>query len=768
MSDILLEGEAGLIRGQLLAPNALRVTHAPAGMRTFPPDRPWLRFVLLPQPRVPPEGAGLTLAEVGGRAEVRAADGPLVLAEAAAPPPGADGPVALSLRIAPGEGFYGWGEWFNAFRRERGALRLEAKESQAWNQRRQTYSNIPFFLSSRGYGFFLLNSHRSAWRIDPRRGVLEVRADGPPLDYLVIHGPSFRTIIGTYTTLTGRPPLVPRWAFGLWATGYPQEPQDVVLARVAEHRRRGIPLDGVILDYHWEQGFHTFRWRRSLFPDPDGLIARLRAQGVRLGLIFTPFVNRRNHPFQRLALHLLFRNVAAGEMRSDERALDAYEEARANGYLAHDNAWWWLGSGGMIDFTNPAAAAWWNARLRPLYEQGIVLFKNDDGEYLPDDARAFIGMDGREYHNIYGFFYGRAIYEGMQALDDRRAMIYARCVWAGSQRYPALFLGDQWPTFHHIRATMRAGLNMGLLGFAYWTADVFGLDRKTTPETHMRYAQWALLAPVARYFWRPPAIDPTRLPWSHGPEAAASFRAHARLRYRLLPLYHTLGWEAYLTGLPILRPLVLEFQDDPRLAGVADQVLLGAGLLLAPVVRRWATARRILLPQGVWHDFWSAQSFSGGGTIRYPAPRGRLPLLVRGGTILPLGPELACIPDDHRFDRLEFHCFPPYPAALTFYDDDGRTRAYQDGAYSTTEVTAEGNARRVLVRIGAATGGFPEQAPVRAVEVVLHRAAYPSRVRLNGAETDGWRYDSAAMTVTVPAACPVDAATAIEVNFEDG
>lgn len=220
--------------------------------------------------------------------------------------------VRLSLRIAPGEGFYGWGEWFNAFRRERGPVRLRAQESPSVLQGRQTYSTIPFFLSSRGYVFFLLNSHETAWRIDPQRCVLEIEAQGPPADYLVIHGPTFKQILETYTALTGRPPLPPRWTFGLWTTDFPVESQERILELAHEHRRRGVPLDAVILDYHWEERFHNFRWCRSLFLDPDGLVRDLKDLGVRLVLILTPFVNHRNLGLQKWVLNLLNRGVPRG------------------------------------------------------------------------------------------------------------------------------------------------------------------------------------------------------------------------------------------------------------------------------------------------------------------------------------------------------------------------------------------------------------------------------------------------------------------------
>lgn len=762
-----------MIRTHFLAANAVRISHASADGR-FEPDRPWVPFAL-PGLRGKGAGEGETdkpLVEVTDEAGfvVMRAHGAEFFREVRTPETRpartrwrvmfdiprwefglrreqTEGGVELEVALTPGEGLYGWGEWFNAFRRERGTVRLEARDAIALVQSRATYSALPFFLSTRGYGFLLLNSHASRWRLEPEQGRVAITADGPGSDYVVIYGPQFRDILATLTDLTGRPPLIPRWAFGLCVTQYPQESQDAVVRLAQMHRAHRIPLDGIILDYHWEEAFHNFRWRKSLFPNPAGLVRDLTALGVRLGLIVTPFLNNRSRPIQKRALNRMAHNIPPGLEDDDERVPAEFEEARSKGLLAHPATKWWFGAGGMMDFTNPAASACWNARLAGLYDQGVSFFKNDDGEYLPPEGRSVLGMDGREYHNLYGLFYGRALYEGMAARNDKRPFLMARSVWIGSQRFPGMFLGDQHPTFEHMQSTMSAGLNLSLLGFSYWLADVFGLDGKTTPETHMRYAQWALLNPLARYFVRPPQIDDTRAPWSHGATAEDNFRTYAALRYRLLPYSYALAWAAYRTGMPIVRPMLLEFPEDLRFANVTDQYMLGPALLVAPVVHAGETRRRIRLPAGAWYDYWSGSRYAGGGEIDYDAPWDRLPILARGGHILALGPALEHIPDDHSFNEITLKAYPPYPAECVIYDDDGITRAYERGEAEQLPVRIEPEGEGLRVQVGPVEGSYPGQPETRQLGFVLHDASAP-RCVIQQQTPVAWTYDPGARAVS--------------------
>lgn len=778
------------IHCEVLAHNAVHIKHRSA-TGDFPADRPWYAHVFTEAVAQPHEALEFQVETQHNGVQLRDAAGEVFFRELHSPQEGRSGSrnsldldvpkvelsyrrdkiengVRLTLECRPGEGFYGWGEWFNAFRRERGTLHLQIRDALAMIQHRNTYSALPFFLSTRGYGFILLNSHASHWSIDPEAGKLTIEADGPGSDYIVIRGPHFKDIIATYTALCGRPPLLPKWAFGLFLTSYPQQHQAEVLSYLRQHRQRELPLDAVILDYHWEQKWHNFRWREQLFPDPEAFIDELNALNYKLGLIITPFINHRRRPFQRFVLNRLASNIPPGLENADERAPEEYAQASAAGYFAHPNAKWWFGAGGMLDFTNPDAANWWQHHLDPLYDQGVAFFKNDDGEYLPADAHSHSGMDGREYHNLYGFFYLRAIFEGMATRGNTRPFIYARSAWLGAQRYPALFLGDQKPTFEHIKSTMRAGLTLGLLGFAYWTADVFGLDGETTPETHMRYAQWALLVPVARYFTRPESVDKTRFPWAHGPAGEENFRFYTNLRYRLLPYYYTLAREAYESGLPLLRPLLLEFQDDPRLEDLYDQVMLGPALMIAPVVEENARERDIVLPAGRWYDFWSAQSYAGGGSIHYPAPLERLPLLVRGGSILPLGPQMSHIPPQHTFAQLTLHCYPPYPTSCVLYDDDGRTTDYQNDAFVKTQVSVSQDQQAIVIQIQPFEGALAAVKTPRSFELILHACDAPQALSCSHETGFTWNHDPAARKLTCNLTAPLCDHVVLRVKLKAG
>ena len=675
------------------------------------------------------------------------------------------GEVVVALEARKGEGFYGFGEWFNGFRREQGSLELYNRESPSFAQHRQTYSAIPCFLSDRGYLLLVLNAHRGTVRINDPQGRIQLAFGGGDVDVVVVYGPSFKEILATYTALTGRPPLPPKWCLGLWNTSYPVENQEETLARVRAHREKGYPLDAVILDYHWQEAFHNFQWRRRLFPDPEAMIDDLKRAGVHLGLIYTPYINRRGIPLYKLLVQLYVKNSPDGvPFLAEDSADGRYREALARGYLAHPRLTWWLGRGGALDFTHSEAVDWWFAGQKALLDQGVYFFKNDGGEYLPADSRSAMGIESGAFHNIYGFYYARATFEKSQEHHGRRrAVIFSRTAWAGTQRYPAIFLGDQTPAFKHIAATLRCGLNMSLLGFAWWGADVFGLYRKPTPELHRRYAQWTLFSPIARYFSAPGVTR--RDPWGCGEAGAESFRRHLHLRMRLLPHYYRLAREAYDKGLPILRPLILEFPDDPQVRDIWQQVMIGEALMLAPVLSSRASRQDVYFPEGTWYHWWDDQPYDGPAWHRIPVRNDAAPLFVRGGHPLPLGPVLSHIAEDHRFEALEIHCYPPFSGETVLYEDDGTTLDYAQGAFLHQRLVMAEEKRplSVAVTLAPAEGDFSTRPLRRRLTLVFHRVAEPREVRQDGqplflkkGDGSGARYANDARTLTVKASVAVD------------
>jgi len=667
----------------------------------------------------------------------------------------------------PGEGFYGFGEWFNAFRRESGSLVLYNQESPSFAQHRQTYSAFPCFLSDRGYMVVILNAHRGMARINRVPGTLDIRFQGGHLDLVVIPGPSWKKIISAYTALTGRPPMVPRWAFGLWNTAYPVEDQDQALARIEEHRKRRIPLDALIFDYHWEDAFHNFRWRGSLFPDPRGMIAAMKARGVRTGLIYTPYINTHGIPLFKILARLYVKNAPEGTPFFAEDSADGvYQEAKRRGFLAHERVDWWLGRGGAVDFTNPGAVDWWFEMHRPLLKQGVFFFKNDGGEYLPEGSVSAMGLDPGEFHNMYGFYYSRAVFQKLQDYHrPLRALVFSRTTGIGTQRFPAVFLGDQTPRFRHIAATMRCALNMSLMGFSYWGADVLGLYRSPSAEMHRRYSQWALFAPVARYFSAP--HDPARNPWGINRSCEANFREHASLRMRLLPYYYRLAFEAYMTGVPIVRPLFMEFQDDPATRDVEDQVMVGEALMLAPVLKKRARSRMVYFPAGAWYSWWDDRRFEGPGWREVAVAKDRAPLFVRGGLPVALGPILQHVPDEHRFSELEIHCFPPFDGGTTLYDDDGVSLAYQAGRYSTRQVSVEHAKGVVRVVLEKPHGSFAGMPPGKSIALVMHCMDRPRGVQMRGGRAGSvlhWSYEEQTRRLSVSFAVAADKRCIIEIR----
>ena len=487
-----------------------------------------------------------------------------------------------------------------------------------------TYLNVPFFLSSRGYGIFINHTSPIIYELGwPSWETAAFQVEDPYLDYFLIYGPRPKDILTRYTELTGRAPLPPLWSFGVWMSRAMYTSRLQVEEVVSGLRELGIPCDVINLDPRWLKEMKNrydlgcdFVWNDDDFPDQAGFVRWLADRGVKLCLWENPYI---------------------------WKGTPMYEEGRKRGYLLRtgdgelarplDNP-----EAAMPDFTSQRAVRWWQDKHRPHLRTGIATFKSDFGEAVPEDALFANGKTGRELHNAYPLLYNRAVFEVI-AQERGEGLVWGRSGYAGSQRYPLNWTGDSPSTFEGMAAALRAGLSLSLAGIPFWSHDIGGFwpgghVGTPSPELYIRWAQFGLLSSHARFHG-----TSAREPWHYGQEAVTIVREFARLRYRLLPYLYALAQEACQTGVPVVRPLFLEFPDDPSAYQADLEYMLGPYLLVAPVFNQEGRCR-VYLPPGQWHDFWSNERVDGPAYRDMEVPLERMPLFVRGDSILPLAPPM--------------------------------------------------------------------------------------------------------------------------------
>jgi alpha-D-xyloside xylohydrolase len=522
--------------------------------------------------------------------------------------------VYESFRLWHGEHLYGLGERYGPIDRRGLRTVLWCVDTHGTNSTDLVYKPVPFFLSTAGYGMFM-HSHA---RVTVDLGAYSaasgwIYVEEPVLDYFLIYGPALRDILRRYLVLTGQVPVPPRWSFGIWLSRCMYRDRAEVERVVAEGRQRGFPFDVVHLDPLWLKGRKTRNydssdlvWDEHAFGPPREFIQTLRKSHVRLSLWENPYFPMQSERFAEAARagHFL-RDAGSGLARF--RGKDA----------------------AVVDFTSSKTVEWFKALHRDLLKSGVAAFKTDYGEEVPGDAVAGNGMAGQELHNLFPLLYNRAVFEEMSKADGQAA-VWARSGWAGSQRYPVHWSGDAPSRWDTLPLVLQSGLSLMLSGFAFWSHDIGGFYGLSDDELFIRWAQLGLLSTHARFHGKEP-----REPWAY-PRAFEIIRRYAQLRYRLLPYLYSEAIASTRAGLPLMRPLVLEFQDDPNTATIGDQYLLGDTLMIAPVLTKHPS-RRVYLPAGQWWDFWRGTRYAGSQWLTVHVPIDTVPIFVRDNTVLPLG-----------------------------------------------------------------------------------------------------------------------------------
>ena len=587
--------------------------------------------------------------------------------------------MRCQLDVDVGEKIYGMGERFTPFVRN-------GQTVDIWNEDGGTsseisYKNIPFYLSSRNYGVLVNETGPVSFEVCSEMVTkVQFSVPGQRLDFIVMGAKDRKGVLERYTALSGRPALPPAWTFGLWlsssfTTSYDE---NTVLSFVDGMAERKIPLSVFHFDCYWmkENDWCGFQWDPDVFPDVEGLLQKLHDRGLKVCVWINSYIGQKSPTF-------------------DEAAEKGYLLKRPNGDIWQWDLW--QGGLGVVDFTNPDAVRWYQDKLRALMAQGVDCFKTDFGERIPTDVVYHNGADPVWMHNYYTYLYNKAVFEVIREVKGYdEAVVFARSATVGGQQFPVHWGGDCNSTYISMAESIRGGLSLCLSGFGFWSHDIGGFEGTAPAHVYKRWLAFGLLSSHSRLH----GCNSYRVPWLFGVEAVDVCRHFTNLKCRLMPYLYTKAVEASETGVPMMRAMLLEF-DDPTCEDCDRQYMLGDRLLVAPVLREDGVVD-YYLPKGKWTHLLTGETKEGGSWFREHYDFFSLPLFVRENTILPTGSREDC-PDYDYSRNLTLTVYSLAEGAACSCQvcgTDGKTfleasAQRQNGAIS---VTLKGSAETVDVR----------------------------------------------------------------------
>lgn len=511
---------------------------------------------------------------------------------------------------------------------------------------------------------------------------------GGALDYYMIPGRTPKDVLLRYIALTGRSELQQKWVYGFHQSRWSYYTEHEVLDAVKTMRENRLPVDAVHMDIDYMEGFRVFTFNKTRFPDPKAMTAKLARQNVKPVCIIDPGVK-----------------LDPGYFMYDEGMAQGYFARNPDGTVYEGEVW--PGPAVFPDFTQEKTRQWWGEKVGLLADMGVRGIWNDMNEpanftgQLPDDVN-FAGGTHAEIHNVYGHLMAKATYEGLRKADGRRPFVLTRACCAGSQKYCSGWTGDNHSLWAHLQLSLTQMMNLGLSGMYMVGSDVGGFGSDTTPELLIRWCQLGAISPFFRNHYAKGTRNQELFAFDQATMDAC--RVSLDLRYHLLPYLYDLAHET----LPILRPMVLEYPQDPMCRELTDQCMIGPSLLAAPVMTPGVTARAVYLPKGVWYDYYTGKRFTGGRYVLADAPLDKLPLFARAGAILPTAVgKPQCVEE---ITDVVLEVFPGNGRHV-HYMDDGETMAYTDGAVRTITVSVRG--RKIEQKVTAQGYPGPDNLKVR-------------------------------------------------------
>jgi alpha-D-xyloside xylohydrolase len=603
---------------------------------------------------------------------------------------------------------------------------LGQHQAGVWNYRGEsvdlsqdnTSIALPLMVSSAGYGLFWNNTSRSRFNNRFVHALYVSSEVADTIDYYFLYGPELDQVVSEYRQLTGTAPMFGKWAYGFWQCKNRYKTQAELLGVAQKYRELKIPIDNIVQDWFWwnRKGEHIFN---ENYPDPKGMIEQLHRENFHLMISVWPFF---------------------------EPGSTAYETMDKNGWFIDKTVVakppYHKAEMAVYDASNPAARKYyWQLMDDALFKIGVDAWWLDTTEPETEGREENIQLNhklaigsGNRYVNLFPLMTTTAVYEGQRAASEqKRVFILSRSAFAGSQRNAVTaWSGDinsDWITFQR---QVPAGLNFELSGLPYWTTDIGGFvsgnpDDPAYRELFIRWFEFGTFSPIFRVHGTR-SNDQNEL-WSYGADAQKILTSYDRLRYRLMPYIYSMAWMVTNSGYTPMRALAMDFRSDPRALNVGDQFMFGPALLVNPVTEPAAKTRHMYLPNILWYDFWTGQKQTGGRTIDASAPLDRMPLYVRAGSIIPMGPDLQYAAEKQA-NPIELRIYRGADGAFTLYEDENDGYNYEKGAYATIPI-AWNEATQTLV-IGERKGRFPGMLESREFEIVFVSDNHGSGIELAG------------------------------------
>jgi alpha-glucosidase len=660
------------------------------------------------------------------------------------------GHVRVWKKMPDEEGYYGLGDKAGPMNRRNRSFTMWNTDAFGWQESTDPlYKTIPFFIGMRkglAYGVFFDNAWRSSFDFGKEgHDFYSFGAEGGEINYYVFAGPTPAKIVQDFTALVGRTKLPPLWTLGFQQSRYSYQPQERVYEIAKTFRDKKIPLDAIYLDIDYQDGNAPFTVNRKEFPTFEKMVSDLSTQGIHTVLITD--------------LHIK-KNPDRGYAPYDSGLKDDVFVKRADGTTYVGPVW--PGDSVFGDFTMARAREWWGGLYKNFADMGVSGFWNDMNEpaifltstkTMPPDVRHRMD-DGTTLphlaiHNVFGMENVRATSEGLLKLrPNERPFVLTRAAYAGTQRYAATWTGDNVATWNHLGMSTPMLLSMGLSGYGMVGDDIGGFAGSPTPDLLTRWIETGAFNPIYRDHTAKGTAD--QEPWVHGPKHEAIRKHFIEERYRLLPYIYTSVEEMTRTGIPLMRPLLLEFPQSPEFFEDDREFMFGHDLFVSPVTTELQDTKAIQLPPGIWFDYWTGEKSSDKELKKMRPALDQVPVYVRAGAIVPRQP-LVENTGQTPSGPLELRVYPGSDCKGSLYQDDGHTFNFEKGEFLRVNYSCQSGADAIkIVSMIEKDGYKPWWTATELTVYGLDKA--PKSVRVGDLTIHEWRFDAEqhAVTLTLP------------------